>query len=526
MATPQTDHLFRLIKTLTKAEKRNFRLYVTRNQSQSNEDLKFIQLFDVLDKQKEYQEESILKKAPDLKKEQLSNLKAHLYKQLLSSLRLLHKQNNADIEVREYLDYAKILYNKGLYIQSLRILDKAKGIAQPLHQYFLMLEIVEFEKQIESRHITRSGENRALILADEATLLVQRIQNISFMSNLALRMYGFYLEFGHVRHQEDLTRIDTFFKANQPTFLESEMRFFELVYWYQSLAWYGYIQQDLLKFYRYCYKWVELFEREPSMKCYDTSLYLKGIHNLLISQFVTLNYNGFCKILNSTELYVLKHNDTFDENTRATAFHHLYTAKINKHFMEGTFTEGCKLVPEIETKLVEFSEQLDHHRILVFYYKIASLYFGSGNSDKAIDYLNKVIQFKAGNLRTDIQCFARLLHLIAHFEQKHYSLLEYLIKSVYRFILKNQDLSGIMAEILKFLRQSLYLTPREVRPAFTKLKTELEKLAVHPFEQRSFLYLDILSWLESKIDNKPVQAVIRAKFLQRQAKKMHTSVNL
>ena len=53
MATPQTDHLFRLIKTLTKAEKRNFRLYVTRNQSQSNEDLKFIQLFDVLDKQKE-----------------------------------------------------------------------------------------------------------------------------------------------------------------------------------------------------------------------------------------------------------------------------------------------------------------------------------------------------------------------------------------------------------------------------------------------------------------------------------------
>ena len=237
MATPQTDHLFRLIKTLTKAEKRNFRLYVTRNQSQSNEDLKFIQLFDVLDKQKEFQEEAILRKAPDLKKEQLSNLKAHLYKQLLSSLRLLHKQNNVDIEVREYLDYAKILYNKGLYIQSLRILDKAKAIAQSLHQYFLMLEIVEFEKQIESRHITRSVENRASTLADEASSLAQRIQNLSFMSNLALRMYGFYLEFGHVRHQEDLTRIDTFFKQNKPTFTASNMRFFELVYWPPLILW-------------------------------------------------------------------------------------------------------------------------------------------------------------------------------------------------------------------------------------------------------------------------------------------------
>jgi hypothetical protein len=176
MATPQTDQLFRLIKTLSKAEKRNFRLYVTRNQTQTNDDLKFIQLFDGLDKQKEYQEEQLLKKAPDIKKEQLSNLKAHLYKQILCSLRLLHKQNNVDIEVREYLDYAKILYNKGLYLQSIRALDKAKSIGAERHQYFLLLEIVEFEKLIESRHITRSGENRATVLTEEATTLLHRIQ--------------------------------------------------------------------------------------------------------------------------------------------------------------------------------------------------------------------------------------------------------------------------------------------------------------------------------------------------------------
>ena len=70
------DHLFQLIKTLTKAEKRNFRLYVTRNQD--SEDLKFIRLFDVLDKSKDYDESQIFKKVPEIKKEQLSNLKAHL----------------------------------------------------------------------------------------------------------------------------------------------------------------------------------------------------------------------------------------------------------------------------------------------------------------------------------------------------------------------------------------------------------------------------------------------------------------
>ena len=36
----------------------------------------------------------------------------------------------------------------------------------------------------------------------------------------------------------------------------------------------------------------------------------------------------------------------------------------------------------------------------------------------------------------------------------------------------------------------------------------------HPYERRAFLYLDIISWLESKIENKPVGEVIRQKYLE------------
>jgi hypothetical protein len=35
------------------------------------------------------------------------------------------------------------------------------------------------------------------------------------------------------------------------------------------------------------------------------------------------------------------------------------------------------------------------------------------------------------------------------------------------------------------------------------------------FETRAFVYLDIISWLESKIRNVPVQKIIREKFLLR-----------
>ncbi|HNF44238.1 MAG TPA: hypothetical protein PLT49_11230, partial [Ferruginibacter sp.] len=132
MSNRSADILFQLVKSLQKAEKRHFKLYIKR--SSSREDLKIIQLFDAIDKAKDYNEPQILKKMPGVEKPQLANLKAHLYKELLASLRLLKSTESIDLQLHEQLDYARILYNRGLYLQSLRILEKAKDLAKSYHQ--------------------------------------------------------------------------------------------------------------------------------------------------------------------------------------------------------------------------------------------------------------------------------------------------------------------------------------------------------------------------------------------------------
>ena len=128
MPNHSTDILFQLIKSLEKAEKRHFKLYIKR--SSGNEDLKIVRLFDALDKLKEYDEKPLLKKLKDVTKPQLANLKTHLYKQILASLRLLKSADSLDLQLNEQYDYAHILYKKGLFIQSLRIIDRAKGNRQ------------------------------------------------------------------------------------------------------------------------------------------------------------------------------------------------------------------------------------------------------------------------------------------------------------------------------------------------------------------------------------------------------------
>ena len=144
MPNRSTDALFQLVKSLEKSEKRNFKLYVKRNSSSEN--LKTIQLFDALDKMADYDEKIMLHKNKSIAKQQLSNLKAQLYKQILSSLRIIRDDHNIDIQLHELMDYARILYNKGLYLQSLRALDRLKEMARSYNQITYMQQALFFEK--------------------------------------------------------------------------------------------------------------------------------------------------------------------------------------------------------------------------------------------------------------------------------------------------------------------------------------------------------------------------------------------
>jgi hypothetical protein len=182
-----------------------------------------------------------------------------------------------------------------------------------------------------------------------------------------------------------------------------------------------------------------------------------------------LNHEKFEKDLHKFEQFYHSKQANCNDNNRVQSFIYLYTAKLNRHFLEGSFTTGLALVPEIQQKINAFRLKMDPHRILVFYYKIACLYFGSGDNEKTIEYLNRIINWKV-DLRTDLQCYSRLLHLIAHYELGNYEILEYLIKSVYRFMAKMQNLSVVEEEIFRFLRKSFHLNKKQVKAAFIHLK--------------------------------------------------------
>lgn len=506
-----TDTLFQLVHSLEKSEKRNFKLYIKR--SSAKEDLKIIQLFDALDKLSEYDEKLLLKKLPSVEKPQLANLKAHLYKQLMASLRLLKSTESVELQMNEQLDYARILYNKGLFQQSLKMLEKARELAKANQKYNFLSQVTSLDKKIETLHITRSSQTKVDELAAEALEVSSHIFIVSKLSNLALQLYTWYIKNGHARNEKDEQGVKEFFKQNLPPDSDKHTGFYERLYLYQSYNWYAFIRQDFLMYYRYSQKWIDLFKEDPTMIRVETGHYIKGMHNLLNAHFDLRNYRRFEETLNEFEAFAATPLAEQHDNFRIHTFVYINAAKINRHLITGTFKEALKLVPYVEKKLKEYALHIDRHRVLVLNYKIAMIYFGSGDYGTSIDYLHKIMNHNV-DLRYDLQCYARLVHMMAHYEMGNYDIMEHLIKSVYRFMAKMENLTVVEEEIFRFLRSSFNVSPRKLKPELEKLLHKIKQFEKSRFETRAFAYLDVISWVESKVYGKTMSEVIQEKYQQ------------
>lgn len=497
MPISKTDSLFQLIQSLTKAEKRNFKLYAKRNNS--SDSLKFIDLFDIVSKQKKVDDVSILKALKGINKAHYANLKRHLYSQIIISLRLIHKTKRANIQVREYIDYAYILYGKGLYLQAIKLLGIARREAQKHHLYYAHLTIVEFEKVIETRHITRSGEKRAQELITEAKAVNKTISATVYLSNLRVELHGHYLKNGHNKKVENQALLKERFYKKLSTVDENTLGTIERIYLYQAYVWYYYIQLDFGSCFIWATKWVQLFSEQPEMIKKDVDLFMRGYHYILSSSFHLKDVENLEKYLTEFKNYREKNYKKLNTNSQIISFLYVHTGRLNQAILRRDFEKGLQLIPSTRRRIKRYRTKLDDHKILVFYFKFAWIFFGAGNIDRAIHYLNKIINKDLKNLRLDIQIYARLMFLMCHYELRNYDTLIYLLRSFQPFFYKAKKDTPLQLLTLQLFKKLAKKPESEHKGIMKNYIEVIEDLQEDASQRIAFSYLDVLYWLKNRV---------------------------
>lgn len=504
--TPNDQLLFELIKSLTKSEKRSFKLFAKRVGGDAES--KYLKIFDVMDKMNRYEEAAIMKKLPGVSKTQFANQKSHLYGQILASLRLSHLKVDIDIELREQLDYIRVLYKKGLYFQSLRLLERAKKVTGDYRKDLFQLALLDYEKQIRSQQVFDLEEDYTKQIDDETEQAMDRFSRVQKLFSLASRMKARFVEKGMVKSEQEMNNLKALFYRNLPDYDEELMAFNERFYLYRAFYWFSYLTYDFKSCVKYAESWVLLFQ-ETGLDKKRKAGFLKGLNRLLQSAFRVNDKQKF------DHYYQLLMNFEEDEkplasNTQSLLLKYKMLQTLNRVFLMADFDEQERNIGAL-LEAVEIERSfIDKHNLLVIYYKAGVFYFAQENYEKAKYYFNWLIQDK-DKLRTDLKSFARLMLVLIDHDSGEDEFIDRKVKAAYLHFQQHKSLNAFQEIFLNFIGETGDIFPQELKKRFKALKLKLEQLEGETFTKKFQLYFDLMSWLDAKIENKSFMEVVKAK---------------
>ena len=141
------------------------------------------------------------------------------------------------------------------------------------------------------------------------------------------------------------------------------------------------------------------------------------------------------------------------------------------------------------------------------------MYFSTEDYHTALKWLNIILNDPEREFRKDVYCFARILNLVIHYELGNHEFLESAVKSTSHFLDKRDRLFVLEKSMLDFFRKKLPNadTAAQCTEAFKEFKKVAIEIIKNDFEKKALEYFDLISWLESKIENRSFAEIVREK---------------
>ena len=501
-----SNELFDLIKSLSKSEKRFFKLSSSLQSGEKN----YLKIFDFIDKQGDYNEEELKE---EFKKERFINHlpseKNHLYKLILKSLRGFHSDNSINSILKEEIKNVEILYKKSLYKECRKFLMRAKKTAEEHEKFYYWFELISWEKLLIEEDYEQGDFNFDLDkLIQEELSVIEKLRNLAEYQMIYSRINYIFRSGGFVTRPDDIAAVDEISNHHliigKNTALSSSAA--SICYYIQGLC--NATKRDfetaLIKFN----KTKDILNKKTKLKQDLAKRYVRTQHNLILANISMGNYDEATRL--TTELDQLQGAKGFNSyDVKVKIFTCVYTSQITISYRKGDFQSTLKIVEEMIEGLESYGERLPKEQVILFSYHIAYVFFGAGLYKDSLKWVNTILNDNEQNLRQDIYSYTRIFNLILHYELGNYDLLEYLMKSTTRQIKKNSKTELVEMSILKFLKKVIRLGEKAKIGAFETYQTELEEILQQENQSAILEYFHIKAWVISKIQNESFENTIK-----------------
>ena len=499
--------LFKLIKSLTKSEKRFFKLSSSLQSGEKN----YLKIFDYIEKQNDYDEyelKRVFENETFIK--HLPSEKNHLYKLILKSLRSYYSEQSVNSTLKQEIKNVEILYNKALYRECEKFVSRAKETAKKYEKFYYWFELISWEKKLlDSAYESGVFSIDLDKLVEEEEMVIAKLRNLAEYTVIYSKINLIYRSGGFTRNESEREIVDSIADYHlikgKNTALSTKAA--SICYYIKGLC--AATNRNYEDSFQFFNRTREILDNNPHIKSDTGARYAMTLFHLLRCHIDNQEFDQAKNLI--TDIRALQTKKGFKSvDISVRIFANSYNQELVLLHAKGEFQKSVDLIPEIEKQQEIYKGKISKEMELLLTYNKAYSCFGIGDYKRALLYLNDVLNDNEQNLRQDVYSFARLFNLVIHYELGNYDFLEYVVKSTNRYLNKQERNYEIENACIKQIRK-LSKTPVEVNriEIFEKLNKDISTLLKDHNERVALEYFNIEAWVKSKIKKVSFEKVIQ-----------------
>ncbi|MFY8090176.1 MAG: hypothetical protein ACOVMI_02895 [Chitinophagaceae bacterium] len=422
------NSLFSLIHSLTPTEKRYFKLFAQRQVQHKNTN--YAKIFDAINEQIEYNEESLLKK---FKRENFINqfgvTKNYLFNIILSCMQQYNEENFIEWKIRNMFLQCKILASKGLDEDAEKMIRKTKELAWQYELYYVIGDLIILEKYLFGNF--RIGEPTI-----ESYMSIEKEEQQAFeISNTHQQIGNVWhyltlleLEIGILPQSDIKQRADIYTNAIYMT-QEPLVSYNAKYRYYATWSLYYNLVNDQERNYECCKKGVLIREEQIQQQPLLNLDPLAPYYNFLISCEKANLWDEFEFYLNKIYNYEAP---TIEINIRR--MHNYCWCGLMFFLHQKEYEKAYEILQKYKAFFIE--KKINFRKDFKIYIEaccaIVCIFLKKNN--EAIKWLNNILNNPIPQVELRSQASARLYSIMLHFDEQNFETIEYVSKQAKKYL--------------------------------------------------------------------------------------------
>lgn len=505
-----SDHLHRLIHSMTRSEKRYFKLYAsrhTRSGSTVNE-----RLFDAVVAMPEYDRGRLAALFPDAAfMRRLPMAKRRLYEALLESLDAYHSGGSVDDRIRKQLHHVEVLHAKALYADAAKILNAARKLAMAHERHGLLLQVAEWERRfIERDNYTTTTAKELAERADGVRGVAAAWEELDQLWQLKSRAFMLLFRVGQApgaKGQAQMTELAAH-PLLAPNAVQHSMRARYLYHHVHSAL--AYTGNDLPSCEQHLEGCLAVLLKEERIFQDEMNLMLGVVGNLAHVRMAMGRHKealaGFQEF-RRLPLQMAKKPSPDLEVKLFVMGRSLHLAVLAG---QGDFRQAMQHARDLDQGLVRYGGRISTVRRVELLLQAAHVALGAGEANIALRWCNQLLNEKGVEEHLQLHALGRMLNLMCLVELGKKNLLGYVVRNAENSLRKQRS-PFVLEQVLVAHATELADARRKTdeASAWSAFIQEVRSRADAPSEARVLERLSLLAWAGAKVEGRSMAELVK-----------------